>query len=200
VTQAMTKLTTRYTDAVTYAAQLHAEQTRKSTTIPYISHLLGVSSLVLEAGGNEDMAIAALLHDGPEDQGGQATLDEIRTMFGDRVAHIVEGCTDSLAEDPDNKLPWKQRKLDYLDHLKHADRETQTVSIADKLHNARAIVTDLRIQGPSTWDRFNSSREEILWYYQEILAIALESDVPDFLKVNLTEAVETMRTIGAETM
>jgi (p)ppGpp synthase/HD superfamily hydrolase len=193
----MTKLTTRYTDAVTYAAQLHAEQARKSTTIPYISHLLGASSLVLEAGGNEDMAIAALLHDGPEDQGGQATLDEIRTMFGDRVAHIVEGCTDSLAEDPDNKLPWKQRKLDYLDHLKHADRETQTVSIADKLHNARAIVTDLRIQGPSTWDRFNSSREEILWYYREILNIALQSDAPDFLKVNLTEAVGSMGTVGA---
>ena len=200
MTQTMTKLTSRYTDAVTYAAQLHAEQTRKSTTIPYISHLLGVSSLVLEAGGNEDMAIAALLHDGPEDQGGQATLDEIRTMFGDRVAHIVEGCTDSLAEDPDNKLPWKQRKLDYLDHLKHADRETQTVSISDKLHNARATVTDLRIQGPSTWDRFNTSSQEILWYYQEILTIALESDVPEFLKVNLTEAVKTMRTIGAETM
>jgi (p)ppGpp synthase/HD superfamily hydrolase len=192
----MIKLTNRYTDAVTYAAHLHAEQARKSTAIPYISHLLGVSSLVLEAGGNEDMAIAALLHDGPEDQGGQATLDEIRTMFGDRVAHIVEGCTDSLAEDPENKLPWKQRKLDYLAHLKNADRETQTVSIADKLHNARAIVTDLRIQGPSTWDRFNSSKHEILWYYQEVLTIALHSDLPAFLKVNLTEAVENMGTVG----
>jgi (p)ppGpp synthase/HD superfamily hydrolase len=193
-------LTERYAQAVAYASQLHANQVRKSTTIPYISHLLGVSSLVLEAGGDEDMAIAALLHDGPEDQGGQATLDEIRATFGDRVAHIVEGCTDSLADDPENKAPWKQRKLDYLAHLKHADRDTLTVSVADKLHNARAIGTDLVIQGASTWERFNSSREEILWYYQGILEIALQSDAPEFLKVNLAEAVETMGTIGADTM
>lgn len=101
--QPTTVLTQRYADAVAYASTLHADQVRKSTSIPYISHLLGVSSLVLAAGGDEDMAIAALLHDGPEDQGGQVVLDEIRERFGDRVAHIVEGCTDSLAEDPDNK-------------------------------------------------------------------------------------------------
>ena len=110
----------RYAEAVGYASDLHADQTRKSTNIAYISHLLGVSSLVLEAGGDEDMAIAALLHDGPEDQGGQATLDEIHVKYGDRVARIVEGCTDSLAEDPEHKEPWRQRKEKYIAHLKDA--------------------------------------------------------------------------------
>lgn len=189
-------LTNRYADAVAYAAHLHANQSRKSTTIPYISHLLGVSSLVLEAGGDEDQAIAALLHDGPEDQGGRVTLDEIRQKFGDRVAAIVEGCTDSLAEDPENKAPWKQRKLDYLDHLKHADHDTLTVALADKLHNARATVTDLQITGHDTWKRFNASPEETLWYYQQILDIAKQRDVPIFLEVNLTTAVETMRDLA----
>ncbi|HEY7822274.1 MAG TPA: HD domain-containing protein, partial [Acidimicrobiia bacterium] len=108
----------RYAQAVAYASQLHATQVRKETTIPYVSHLIGVSSLVLEAGGDEDMAIAALLHDGPEDQGGQATLDEIRTLFGDRVARIVEGCTDSLAENPEEKDDWHKRKTDYIAHLR----------------------------------------------------------------------------------
>jgi (p)ppGpp synthase/HD superfamily hydrolase len=182
----------RYAEAVAYASQLHAAQTRKTTTIPYISHLLGVSSLVLEAGGDEDMAIAALLHDGPEDQGGQATLDEIRTRFGDRVAHIVEGCTDSLAKDPEYKAPWKERKIAYLNHLKEADEDTLTVSLADKLHNARAIVTDLMIHGDITWDRFNGKKDGTLWYYQSILDIALESNAPEFLHVNLGPTVMDM--------
>lgn len=182
----------KYAEAVAYASQLHANQTRKSTTVPYISHLLGVSSLVLEAGGDEDMAIAALLHDGPEDQGGQATLDEIRTRFGDRVAHIVEGCTDSLAEDPEHKAPWKDRKVAYLQHLKDADGDSLMVSLADKLHNARAIVTDLMIHGDDTWERFNGKKDGTLWYYQSILAIAKKSNAPRFLQVNLEDAVQDM--------
>ena len=185
-------LTPRYAEAVQYASELHAGQTRKSTNIAYISHLLGVSSLVLEAGGSEDMAIAALLHDGPEDQGGQATLEEIRTRFGDRVAAIVEGCSDSFAEDPDNKGPWRQRKEEYLAHLKDADEDTLTVSLADKLHNARAIVSDLKITGPSTWDRFNASGEQILWYYESIIEVAKEREAVPFLAVNLGEAVSDM--------
>lgn len=187
-----TILTHRYADAVSYASDLHADQTRKSTAIPYVSHLLGVSSLVLEAGGDEDMAIAALLHDGPEDQGGQSTLDDIRARFGDRVAHIVEGCSDSLTEDPDAKAPWKERKVAYLAHLQDTDDDTRTVSMADKLHNARAIVTDLRISGPTTWDRFNSSSEEILWYYTEILDIGLARSSNAFLKTNLQATVTEM--------
>jgi (p)ppGpp synthase/HD superfamily hydrolase len=183
-------LTPRYAEAVQYASELHAGQTRKSTNIAYISHLLGVSSLVLEAGGDEDMAIAALLHDGPEDQGGQATLDEIRARFGDRVAHIVEGCSDSLSEDPEDKDPWKERKVAYLEHLKDADDDVLTVSLADKLHNARAIVTDLMITGPETWDRFNASPPEILWYYESILSVGFERRALSFLRVNLADSVE----------
>ena len=182
----------RYAEAVAYASTLHATQTRKTTTIPYISHLLGVSSLVLEAGGDEDLAIAALLHDGPEDQGGLATLDEIRTKFGVRVAHIVEGCTDSFSEDPENKAPWKERKIAYLEHLEEADVDTLTVSLADKLHNARAIVTDLMIHGDRTWERFNGKKDGTLWYYQSILAIAKKSNAPRFLQVNLEDAVQDM--------
>jgi len=185
-------LTPRYAEAVQYASELHAGQTRKSTNIAYISHLLGVSSLVLEAGGDEDMAIAALLHDGPEDQGGRATLNEIRVRFGDRVAHIVEGCSDSLSEDPEEKAPWKDRKVTYLGHLKDADDDTLAVSLADKLHNARAIATDLMITGPSTWDRFNASPPEILWYYESILAIGKEREAATFLTVNLADAVSDM--------
>ena len=182
----------RYAEAVAYASTLHATQTRKTTTIPYVSHLLGVSSLVLEAGGDEDLAIAALLHDGPEDQGGQATLDEIRTKFGDRVAHIVEGCTDSFAEDPQDKAPWKERKIAYLEHLEESDLDTLTVSLADKLHNARAIVTDLMIHGDDTWERFKGKKDGTLWYYQSILAIAKKSNAPRFLQVNLEDAVQDM--------
>lgn len=187
-----TVLTQRYADAVAYASALHADQVRKSTTIPYISHLLGVSSLVLEAGGDEDMAIAALLHDGPEDQGGHVVLDEIRQRFGVRVARIVEGCSDSLAEDPDNKEEWKIRKERYLAHLSEADADTFTVSLADKLHNARAIVSDLMITGPSTWERFNASPEDILWYYNGIVSGANKRNSNPFLAANLAEAVAEM--------
>jgi (p)ppGpp synthase/HD superfamily hydrolase len=138
------------------------------------------------------MAIAALLHDGPEDQGGQATLDEIRERFGDRVARIVEGCSDSLSEDPNNKAPWKVRKEQYLEHLKGADDDTLTVSLADKLHNARAIVSDLRITGPNTWERFNAGPADILWYYNGILSAAKERNVNQFLVLNLAVAIEQM--------
>ena len=187
-------LTQRYADAVAYASSLHAEQARKSTNIPYISHLLGVSSLVLEAGGDEDMAIAGLLHDGPEDQGGKKILDHIRERFGDRVANIVEGCTDSLAENPEDKPPWQERKEAYIAHLKEADEDTLTVSLADKLHNARAIVSDLMITGPSTWKRFNekTSPTAILWYYNEILKVGEERSGNTFLVTNVRDAVGEM--------
>jgi len=185
-------LTQRYADAVLYASTLHAHQARKSTTIPYISHLLGVSSLVLEAGGDEDMAIAALLHDGPEDQGGQAVLDEISGRFGERVARIVEGSSDSLAEDPKQKEPWKVRKEGYLSHLAEADIETLTVSLADKLHNARSIVSDLRITGSDMWSRFNAPPASIIWFYEQIVSIAKGSQAHPFLVTNLSEAVEAM--------
>jgi (p)ppGpp synthase/HD superfamily hydrolase len=187
-----------YAEAVAYASQLHAEQARKSTTIPYISHLLGASSLVLEAGGDEEMAIAALLHDGPEDQGGQETLDEIRAKFGDRVAHIVEGCSDSLTADPEQKEEWRIRKVRYIEHLAQADIDTLTVSLSDKLHNARAIASDLMISGPSTWDRFNASSTDILWYYCEILGIAETREAPMFLLTNLKQAFAVLQSYASD--
>lgn len=185
-------LTQRYADAVAYTSALHASQARKSTSIPYVSHLLGVSSLILEAGGDEDMAIAGLLHDGPEDQGGQKVLDEIRERFGDRVARIVEGCSDSLAEDPEDKDDWRKRKEAYLAHLKEADDDTLTVSLADKLHNARAIVSDLMITGPETWRRFNAIPQDILWYYSQILRVGEQLKGNQLLVVNLDEVVQEM--------
>lgn len=131
------KLTTRFNEALVYAAQLHADQFRKGTSIPYIAHLLAVAGIALENGANEDQAIAALLHDAVEDQGGEKTSQEIRGRFGNNVAEIVEGCTDT---DIIPKPPWRKRKEDYISHLKNAGRSILLVSASDKLHNARAIL------------------------------------------------------------
>lgn len=182
----------KYAEAVAYASKLHATQVRKSTTIPYISHLLAVSSLILEAGGDEEMSIAGLLHDAPEDQGGLMRLHEIKERFGARVAHIVEGCTDSFAENPEEKEPWRIRKERYLAHLAEADQDTLTVSLADKLHNARATVSDLLITGPQTWDRFNAIPDDILWYYVSVLEIGNEHLGNVFLVTNLESAMQDM--------
>ena len=159
-------LTERFTKALKLAAELHYHQLRKGTNIPYISHLLGVTSLVLEHGGNEDEAIAALLHDAVEDQGGAATLKLIRNQFGDNVAAIVEGCTDSY-EEP--KPPWRTRKENYIVHLKEVSSSVLLVSCADKLHNARAILNDLRVCGESVWERFSGGCEGTLWYYRSLV-------------------------------
>ena len=159
------RLGPRFLRAFQFAAEKHAGQARKASTIPYIAHLMGVTSLVLEAGGDEDMAIAALLHDVVEDCGGVPMLNEVRRRFGKRVAHIVEGCTDS---DTDPKPPWRERKETYLQHLKTADAETRLVSAADKLNNIRSILTDYRKIGESVWARFNGGREGTLWYYRAL--------------------------------
>src|SRR5277367_4640441 len=151
--------------AFRYAAEKHAGQVRKQTVIPYLSHLMAVSSLVLEAGGDEDMAIAGLLHDVVEDCGGMPRVREIRKQFGARVAKIVEGCTDSFGEP---KAEWVERKKDYLREVKHADRETRLVSASDKLHNVRTILTDYRKDGESIWARFSGKKEGTLWYYRAL--------------------------------
>ena len=158
-------LSKRFTDAMKLAAQLHSSQLRKGTDIPYVSHLLGVTSLVLEHGGNEDEAIAALLHDAVEDQGGKKTLELIRTQFGENVAAIVEGCTDSYVTP---KPPWRTRKENYIAHLSDASASVLLVSNADKLHNARAILNDLRVLGESIWQRFSGGRDGTLWYYRSL--------------------------------
>jgi (p)ppGpp synthase/HD superfamily hydrolase len=166
VPKAAVKLGPRFLEAFLFAAEKHAGQTRKTTTVPYIAHLMGVASLALEFGGDEDMAIAALLHDVVEDCGGAPMLKEVKRRFGSRVAKIVEGCTDS---DTDPKPPWRARKENYLRHLKEADAETRLVSAADKLNNVRSILSDYREFGEAIWERFNGGREGTLWYYRALL-------------------------------
>jgi len=159
-------LTARFEEALVYAARLHAGQVRKGTNIPYITHLLAVTGIVLEHGATEDEAIAALLHDAAEDQGGRATLEEIRERFGDAVAEIVAGCTDSW------KIPrprWRKRKEAYLAHLPVASESVRLVSAADKLHNARSILADYRELGESLWRRFKGGRQGTLWYYRSLV-------------------------------
>jgi len=160
------KLGPRFRRAFLFAADKHSGQTRKASKIPYIAHLMGVASLVLEFGGDEDMAIAALLHDVVEDCGGVPMLNEVRRKFGPRVAKIVEGCTDSFT---DPKPPWRERKETYIRHLKKTDAETRLVSAADKLNNVRSILADYREVGESIWARFNGGREGTLWYYRSLL-------------------------------
>ena len=159
-------LSQRFEDALVYAARLHAKQIRKGTTIPYASHLLSVASIVLEHGGNEIEAIAALLHDAIEDQGGTETREEIRRRFGDAVVSIVDGCTDAEVIP---KPPWKERKEQYIARLSHASPSILLVSAADKLHNARAILGDYRALGENLWDRFNGGKEGTLWYYKSLV-------------------------------
>jgi (p)ppGpp synthase/HD superfamily hydrolase len=172
----------RLVRAMAYALELHGEQVRKATSIPYLSHLLSVCALVLEDGGTEDESIAALLHDGPEDQGGQATLDEIRRRFGTEVAAMVDGLSDTL-EDP--KPPWPERKAVYLERLRGESASVLRISLADKLHNLRSVATDLELLGDDLWSRFNADRDAQAWYYRELLAvfedgIPASRNLPDF--------------------
>jgi (p)ppGpp synthase/HD superfamily hydrolase len=161
-TQSGTRLGPRFLRAFEFAAKKHTGQTRKASTIPYIAHLMGVASLVLEAGGDEDLAIAALLHDVVEDCGGAPVLKEVRRRFGARVAKVVDGCTDANTTP---KPPWRERKENYLRHLAHADADIRLVSAADKLNNVRSILSDYREIGEFVWARFNGGREGTLWYY-----------------------------------
>lgn len=180
----------RFDRAFALASELHAAQRRKGTEIPYISHLMGVASLVLEDGGDEDEAIAALLHDAVEDQGGQATLGRIRRQFGKRVAAIVEACSDT---DVRPKPEWHERKKAYIAHLHDPDLPAGTVrvSLADKLHNARAILFDLRA-GRDVFDRFSAGREDQLWYYGALAdAFAKVSDSP--MVAELRRVVDELR-------
>jgi GTP pyrophosphokinase len=161
-------LSDRFERALVYAAQLHAKQRRKGSRVPYVSHLLATAALVLEHGGGEDEAIAALLHDAVEDQGGQKTLVAIRRRFGPVVAGIVDACSDT---DVVPKPPWRPRKEAYLAHLRRAPAAVRLVSAADKLHNARTTVADLRVYGASVWERFHAGPQEQLWYYRSLVAI-----------------------------
>ena len=157
----------RLASAMAYAALIHGTQKRKGTGIPYISHLMSVSALVMEFGGDEDQAIAGMLHDSLEDCGAEHEK-VIRNNYGDRVADIVCACTDGVPDATGNKAPWRERKERYLEHLRHAPAAALLVSACDKLHNARAILADLRA-GHDVFSRFSGGRDNTLWYYRELV-------------------------------
>lgn len=158
-------LNSQYDLALRYAHDLHRRQKRKGTEIPYISHLLTVSALVIEHGGTEVQAIAGLLHDAAEDQGGRKTLEDVRAQFGDAVAQIVADCTDSLDETADQKRGnWQQRKEAHLATLAAVSKDSMLVALADKVHNAEATLYDYRFLGKDLWSRFNGG-EKTPWYY-----------------------------------
>jgi (p)ppGpp synthase/HD superfamily hydrolase len=162
----MTILTPQFEAALTFAYRLHAQQLRKDNQTPYIAHLLSVTALVLEHQGTEAEAIAALLHDAIEDQGGIPTREKIRSQFGDEISAIIEGCTDS---DTQPKPPWYERKQRYLHQIKTAAPSVRLVALADKLHNARSLLQLLRHQGSSAWDNFGGKKAGTLWFYQAFL-------------------------------
>ncbi len=177
--------TARFCEALQYAVQLHAPQRRKGSDTPYIAHLLSVTAIVLEHCGSEDEAIAALLHDSVEDQGGAPVREEIHRRFGPVVAAIVDGCSDS---ETIPKPPWRERKEKYLAHLPAAGRSVHLVAAADKLHNVRSLVDDYSEHGESLWDRFSGGRAGTLWYYRAV-ADALASALPGPLLQKLEAAV-----------
>ena len=162
----MPKFTGRFDEAFAYAHAVHEDQIRKGNGVPYIGHLMGVASIVIDDGGGEDEAIAALLHDAPEDRGGRERLDDIRARFGDAVATIVEDCTDSWTSP---KPPWTERKQLYVEHARTLGPASLRVSAADKVHNAYAILRDLRNIGDKVWERFNATADDILAYYQSLV-------------------------------
>ena len=181
------KLTLRFEQALVFASRLHRKQIRKGSNVPYISHLLSVAALVLEDGGDENEAIAALLHDAVEDQGGQATREAIFDMFGKKVVEIVDGCTDA---DTIPKPPWQERKQQHIEKLYHASASVRRVALADKLHNARSILSDLSREGEATWEKFKGGKEGTLWYYQTILKVFSETDANSWLVRELNRIVK----------
>ena len=185
-------LTDRFFKAMEYASEAHREQVRKSTNIAYISHPFGVAALIIEAGGDEDQAIAGLLHDVAENCGGESRLVEIAQLFGDRVAHIVRGCSDSLVETEGEKAPWRQRKEAHIEHLRFSDADVLLVTAADKSHNARAIATDIQSIGNLVWKRFNADQEQILWYYNSVYAVLSDGGVTPALLNPLLTAIGIM--------
>ena len=159
-------LSNRFSEALIYATELHATQVRKGSGVPYIAHSLGTASIALEYGASEDEAIAALLHDAIEDQGGPTTREAIRHRFGDTVTAIVDGCTDS---DATPKPPWRQRKSAYIADILTASGSVRLVSAADKLYNVRSIVKDYRKLGDRVWERFKGKKDGTLWYYNSLV-------------------------------
>lgn len=182
-------LGTRFDEALVLASTLHRDQSRKASGVPYVAHLLAVAALVLEEGGSEDMAIAALLHDAAEDQGGEATLAGIQAAFGLDVARWVRQASDTF-ERP--KPDWEQRKRHHLAAIPMADREARLIMLADKVHNARSILADHVRVGPEIWDRFSVPRERTVWYYQTLLEV-FDREISPTLYDELNECVKQMK-------
>lgn len=184
------QLTQRFESALVFAHQLHQQQIRKITGVPYISHLLSVSALVLEDGGDEDQAIAALLHDAVEDQGGQSTANLIRQQFGERVAEIVARCTEikSLSS-------WRERKEKYLHNFRDAPPEVRRVILADKLHNARCNLWEYSHYGSQIWSVFTGGQQGLLWFYRSIITIAESGQDSHFLLEELKRVVQQLEQI-----
>jgi len=173
------KLSEKFQEALIYATRAHGNQMRKKTGIPFIAHILGVTAIAMEYGASQTEAIGALLHDTVEDCGGAERLRDIRQKFGDDVATIVDGCTDTY-ETP--KPPWLERKRAYVEHLKEADSSTRLVSASDKLHNTRAILAELRRTGVDVFDRFSGKTEGTLWYYRTlVIAFRAHGDHTDLI-------------------
>jgi (p)ppGpp synthase/HD superfamily hydrolase len=169
----MSKLPT----ALALALDAHKKQIRKGTNIPYISHPMAVASIALEYGATEEQAVAALLHDAIED-GGEPYADSIEALFGSHILNLVQGCTDGTPDQTGKKAPWKDRKTAYLEHLQGASDEVLLVSCSDKLHNARAIVSDLITEGPSVFNRFSATTEQTLWYYRQLANVFTNRKTP----------------------
>ena len=186
------RLGKRFRKAMAFAAKAHKKQARKGGDIPYTSHLLAVTSIVLDYGGDEDQAIAALLHDVVEDQGGAAMRAEVLEKFGERVTEMVDDCTDA---DETPKPPWIERKQAYIAHIQHAHVDSLLVSMADKLHNTESIVRDVRHFGPTVFDRFSAEPEQVAWYYRSLVQAfesrGLEGDARALL-VELRRAVREL--------
>lgn len=186
----------RFTGALAFAVELHGEQARKGSGVPYVSHLLSAAALVIENGGSEDEAIAAALHDAAEDQGGAPVLERIKARYGEHVAYIVRACTDSL-EAP--KPPWRERKERYVRSLKYKDEPAVFVSLADKVANVRSILADYREVGELLWNRFAGKRETI-WYYASLRDSFAELASPRMARLvrELGEAVSALEALAAE--
>jgi (p)ppGpp synthase/HD superfamily hydrolase len=182
----------RFSDALAFASEIHGEQLRKGTSIPYIAHLLAVTALTIEAGANEDTAIAALLHDAVEDQGGRPTLERIRARFGQAVAEIVESCSDT---DVDPKPPWRERKESYVAAIAHKSTSALLVSLADKVHNAGAILDDYQLVGEEIWSRFTGGRDGTLWYYRALVE-AFRARAPKPLWQRLEDTVRALESLA----
>lgn len=187
----MMKSSQNFEDALVYATHLHRDQKRKGSDVPYVAHLLAVCSIAIEHGATEEQAIAALLHDAIEDQGGDPTRQEIKRRFGEAVTEIVDGCTDAEVIP---KPPWRKRKEQYIAHLAEASTSIRLVSAADKLHNLRSIVADYRELGDDLWGRFNGKKDGTLWYYRT-LASVFRGRGPETLSNEIDIALAELETL-----